>query len=162
MLADLLIGVYIYRTMISLPMSVEAKDAALGGVRPMLPEVGRAVAGESLALDRRRRDGRAYDPGKLPRWREGLVGLLEKYEQKQAEAAPEQAYIAAGRKAKQAVHFTQENAQSAQQSMAATQSETAVASVMNPGRRAALAYERVSGALLPVPLALGRGISLAV
>ena len=140
-------------------MSVETDTSLLecvalsGGVCPVVPEIGRVPVGESSALDRRGRDARVHDPDKLPRWRESLARALAEYEQKQAEAAPEQAYIAAGRKARQASFCSAP--QSAQQETVATKG-------MRPNRRAALAYERVSGALLPVPLALGRGISLAV
>jgi len=140
-------------------MSVEAGTSILeraalsGGIRPAVPEIGRTSAGESSALDRRGRDARAYDSGKLSRWRDGLARALAEHEQKQAETAPERAYIAAGRKARQVSSY------SAPQS---EQQETAATNGMHPNRRAVLAYERVSGAQLPVPLALGQGISLAV
>jgi hypothetical protein len=138
-----------------------ALSGGAGGVRPVVPPVlpagGRAPVGENPALGRRGGSARAHDPGRLPRWRESLARALAQYEQKQAEAAPERAYIAAGRKARQVSYGSAPPAvqQSAPQ-------ETAATNAMFPNRRAALAYERVSGALLPVPLALGRGISLAV
>jgi len=91
-------------------MVIEAENIALerialNGVRPLVPEVGRPSAGEDLASNRRGRDGRAYDPDKLARWREGLDRALERYAREQAEAAHEQAYIAAGLKARRTARF---------------------------------------------------------
>ena len=64
--------------------------------------------------------------------------------------------------ATQKAEDTEEESVSTQQNIHMAQTEELAPNGMPPGRRATLAYERVSGALPPVPLALGQEVSLAV
>ena len=108
---------------------------ALGRILPASSQAVRASSGAAPVEGIRREQARAYDSDKLSRWEQGLARELEEHERAQAEAAPEQSYIAMGRNA-QAGRFTArtnvgvgEDAAAAPGLFAAAQSGSTVAAI---------------------------------
>ena len=116
-----------------------------GRILPIRPADGRgAVSGGHSPSVKRGGEGQgsgasaAVDTGKLERWQQGLPQALEQREREQAALAPEQAYVAAGRKHMQSVRFNVLNSEDAASSpglFAAAQAGSAAVPVAAGGAK---------------------------